>query len=53
MKDLRDVLFSEEEVEILDEVDARIKFKFKEINVATVIIEVDAEQTVPNLFQFA
>lgn len=51
MKDLRDVLFSEEEVEILDEVDARIQFKFKEINVATVLIEVDAGQAVPNLFQ--
>lgn len=51
MKDLRDILFTEEEVEILDEVDARIQFKFKEVNIPTVLIEVDAGQTLPNLFQ--
>lgn len=53
MKDLRDVLFEEEEVEILDEVDARLQFKFKEINVPSVLIEVDADQSIPNLFQLS
>lgn len=51
MKDLRDALFTEEEIEILDEADARLQFKFHEINVPSVLIEVDASQTVPNLFQ--
>lgn len=51
MKDLRDAIFSDEEVELLDEVDARLQFKFKEINVPTVIIEVDGTKPLPNLFQ--
>lgn len=51
MKDLRDILCTDEEVEILDDVDARIQFKFKEINVPIVMIIVDASEPVPNLFQ--
>lgn len=51
MKDVRDVIFTAEEVERLDEVDATIKFRFSEINVPTVLIEVDGTVEVPNLFQ--
>lgn len=51
MKDLRDILCTDEEAEILDDVDARIQFKFREINVPIVMIIVDASEPVPNLFQ--
>lgn len=51
MKDLREILCTDEEAEVLDNVDGRIQFKFKEINVPIVMIIVDASEPVPNLFQ--
>lgn len=51
MKDLREVLFTDIDAEYLDSVDASLQFKFEEVVVPTVIIEVDASIPIPNLFQ--
>lgn len=51
MKDLRDVLFTDIDAEYLDSVDASLQFKFDEVIVPTVIIEVDSSVPIPILFQ--
>lgn len=51
MKDLRNALFTDEEVEHMDKIDAKIPFKFHEINVPPVLIEVYSGVHVPNIFQ--
>lgn len=51
LRDLREFLYTNEEIKLLDEVDASIKFSFKDINVPKVTIEVDASYSTPNLFQ--
>lgn len=51
MKDLREVLFTEGELKDLYNVDESLQFKFSEVIVPTVIVEVDASIPIPNLFQ--
>lgn len=51
MKDLREMLFTDLDAEYLDSVDASLQFKFDDVIVPTVIIEVDASVPIPNLFQ--
>lgn len=51
MRDLRNIIYDIEDIEILDKVDAAIQFPFKEINVPKVTVEVDNTCNVPNIFQ--
>lgn len=51
MKDLRNIIYDTEELEILDKVDASIQFSFKEVIVPKVTIEADNACNVPNIFQ--
>lgn len=53
LKDLRRMLYNDEENKILDEVDGSMQFSFKDINVPKVIIQVDATYSVPNIFELS
>lgn len=50
MKDVREVIFSEEEIDNLDETDANLQFKFSEVNIPMVLVEVDSSLPVPSYF---
>lgn len=53
MKDLRRLIYNDEENKILDEVDGSMQFSFKDINVPKVLIQLDASYSLPNLFELS
>lgn len=51
MKDLRSMLYSDEQNKIFDEVDGSMQFSFKDINVPKVEIHSDASCSKPSIFE--
>lgn len=51
IKDLRNIIYSEEQNKIFDEIDGSMRFSFKDINVPKVEIQIDATYSIPNLFE--
>lgn len=51
IKDLRSIIYSDEQNQLFDEIDGSMRFSFKDINVPKVEIQIDASYTIPNLFE--
>lgn len=53
IRDLRRLLCSEQEVKVLDKIDANISFKFKDVNAPTVVIIPHGTTNIPTFYRLA